>query len=60
MYISKLKLYNFKSFKGIQEFKFTEGKNFIVGNNNVGKTTFLKQLIFYLTDLRGIKRLMNY
>lgn len=52
MYISKLKLYNFKSFKGIQEFKFTEGKNFIVGNNNVGKTSIFEAIDFLFNGLK--------
>lgn len=46
MYISKLTLYNFRSFKGKHELNFKSGKNFIVGNNNVGKTTIFKAIEF--------------
>lgn len=52
MYISTLKLLNFRSFKGEQEFHFTDGKNFVVGNNNVGKTTIFEAVDFLFNDLK--------
>ena len=39
MYISKITLHNFKGFKGDHEFNFDKGINFLVGNNNCGKST---------------------
>ena len=46
MYISKLKLNNFKGFAGELEFNFSEGINFLVGNNNCGKTTIFRAIEF--------------
>ena len=46
MYISKIKLVNFKSFKGTHVIEFSEGVNFFVGNNNCGKTTIFKAIEF--------------
>lgn len=46
MYISKLKLNNFKGFLGKYEFSFSEGINFLVGNNNCGKTTIFRAIEF--------------
>lgn len=46
MYISKLKLNNFKGFSGEHEFNFSEGINFLVGNNNCGKTTIFRAIDF--------------
>jgi len=40
MYISKIMLYNFKSFKSI-EINCNENFNVIVGENNIGKSTIL-------------------
>ena len=52
MYISNLELLNFRSFKGTHEFYFTNGKNFIVGNNNVGKTTIFEAIDFLFNGLK--------
>ena len=46
MYISKLKLNNFKGFSGEHEFNFSKGINFLVGNNNCGKTTIFRAIEF--------------
>ena len=46
MYISKLKLNNFKGFLEKHEFSFSEGVNFLVGNNNCGKTTIFRAIEF--------------
>lgn len=46
MYISNMKLTNFRSFNGINELQFNDGLNFFVGNNNCGKTTVFKAVEF--------------
>ncbi len=46
MYISKIKLTNFKGFKGEHVIDLSEGINFFVGNNNCGKTTIFKAIEF--------------
>ncbi|EGO2668648.1 ATP-binding protein [Enterococcus faecalis] len=46
MYISKIKLTNFRCFQGTQILEFCEGMNFFVGNNNSGKTTIFKAIEF--------------
>jgi putative ATP-dependent endonuclease of the OLD family len=55
MYISKIKINNFRNFKE-KEVEFTEGVNVIVGHNNAGKTNLLKALALVL-DFAGSKRL---
>lgn len=52
MYISHLKLVNFKSFENLQNINFTNGKNFLVGNNNVGKTTIFEAIDFLFNGLK--------
>ncbi len=39
MYISKVKLHNFKGFHGDHELNFCKGVNFFVGDNNCGKSS---------------------
>lgn len=51
MYISRMVLKNFKCFEGEVEFSFSPGLNYLVGNNNTGKTTIFKAIEF----LRGVK-----
>lgn len=46
MYISKVKLHNFRGFKGDHEFTFKNGINFLVGNNNCGKTSLFRAVEF--------------
>lgn len=46
MYISKIKMNNFKCFKGEHTLEFNEGMNFFVGDNNSGKTTIFKAIEF--------------
>ena len=46
MYISKIILINFKSFEGENVINFTKGINFLVGNNNSGKTTIFNAVEF--------------
>lgn len=46
MYISKMKLENFKCFKGVKELTFNPGVNYFVGNNNSVRLQSLKLLSF--------------
>lgn len=46
MYIHKIKLHNFKGFSDEHEFVFSEGINFLVGDNNCGKTTIFRAIEF--------------
>ncbi len=46
MYISKIKLHNFRGFRGDHEFTFKDGINFLVGNNNCGKTSLFRAVEF--------------
>ena len=46
MYISNMKLENFRCFEGITELNFCPGVNYFVGNNNSGKTTIFKAIEF--------------
>lgn len=46
MYISKIKLNNFRSFSGSHTLDFKQGINFFVGNNNSGKTTIFRSIEF--------------
>jgi len=43
MYISRLKIQNFRCFQDV-EIEFSEGLNVIIGENNCGKTTIMKAL----------------
>lgn len=46
MYISKMKLENFRCFEGVKELTFNSGVNYFVGNNNCGKTTIFRAIEF--------------
>lgn len=46
MYISKIKLRNFKSFKGNYELDLKSGIDYFVGNNNCGKTSIFHAVQF--------------
>uniref|UniRef100_UPI00359C2E4F ATP-dependent nuclease n=1 Tax=Lactococcus garvieae TaxID=1363 RepID=UPI00359C2E4F len=46
MYISKIRLVNFRCFEGKEELIFCPGVNYFVGNNNSGKTTVFKAIEF--------------
>lgn len=46
MYISKIKLHNFKGFKGDHEINFDKGVNFFVGDNNCGKSSVFEAVDF--------------
>ncbi len=46
MYISKIKLHNFKGYKGDHEIDFEKGVNLFVGDNNCGKSTVFEAIDF--------------
>ena len=46
MHISKIKLHNFKGFKGDHEIVFERGVDFLVGDNNCGKTSVFEAIDF--------------
>lgn len=49
MYISKIKLHNFKGFNGDHEIVFDKGVNFFVGDNNCGKSSVFEAIDFIRT-----------
>ena len=49
MYISKIKLHNFKGFKSDHEIVFDKGVNFFVGDNNCGKSSVFEAIDFIRT-----------
>ena len=49
MYISKIKIHNFKGFKGDHEIFFDKGINFFVGDNNCGKSSVFQAIDFVCT-----------
>jgi len=49
MYISKIKLHNFKGFKDNHEIIFDSGVNFFVGDNNRGKSSVFEAVDFIRT-----------
>ncbi|EKE16328.1 MAG: hypothetical protein ACD_11C00020G0033 [uncultured bacterium] len=49
MYISKIKLHNFKGFKDDHEILFDKGVNFFVGDNNCGKSSVFEAIDFIRT-----------
>ncbi len=49
MYISKIKLHNFKGFNGDHEIIFDSGVNFFVGDNNSGKSSVFEAIDFIRT-----------
>jgi len=61
MYISKFKIFNYKSFKDSTLLEFKPGINVIIGQNNVGKTAFLEalELNFENTPHKNVKALLS-
>lgn len=49
MYISKIKLHNFKGYKKDHEIIFDKGVNFFVGDNNSGKSSVFEAIDFIRT-----------
>ncbi|MGG0175202.1 ATP-dependent nuclease [Gottfriedia acidiceleris] len=56
MYISELKVTNFRGFTSESTIEFKEGINVVIGHNNAGKTTIIKALEI-LFDNKSSKRL---
>lgn len=48
VFLKKLIIENFKSYRGYNEFDFNSGVNYIVGNNNAGKTTIFNAIDFLI------------
>ena len=48
MYIKRLKLQNFKSYRGQHTFEFVPGLNCIVGENNGGKSTIFEGITYIM------------
>ena len=57
MYIAKLFIENFRSFKNQTKIEFHEGINVIIGQNNAGKTTVIKALELLFSNNKS-KRLL--
>jgi putative ATP-dependent endonuclease of OLD family len=53
MAISKIKIKDFKSFKGLFELTLNKGLNILVGNNETGKSTILEAIHIALTGIYG-------
>jgi len=51
MYLSKIRVIDYKSFRDSGEIEFKQGINLIVGQNNSGKTTLLEALEIKIKDI---------
>lgn len=59
MFIEKVNIENFKSFKGQFKFTLNKGINILVGNNEAGKSTIIEAIHLALTGLLNGKYLKN-
>lgn len=59
MYISKVKIENFKRYKGMFELNLKEGLNIIVGDNEAGKSTILEAINLALTGVINGRSIWN-
>lgn len=59
MSIRKIKIRNFKCFKGLFELELNKGLNILVGNNETGKSTILEAIHLALTGLYGGRNIRN-
>lgn len=59
MAIQKIKIKNFKCFKGNFEIELNKGLNILVGNNETGKSTILEAIHIALTGLYGGRNIRN-
>jgi predicted ATPase len=61
MYLSKIRVIDYKSFRDSGDIEFKPGINLIVGQNNSGKTTLLEALEIKIQDVphRSLKTLKN-
>ena len=59
MYITKVKIENFKRYKGMFELKLNDGLNIIVGDNESGKSTILEAINLALTGMINGRSIWN-
>ena len=59
MSIKKIKIQNFKCFKGTFELELNKGLNILVGNNETGKSTILEAIHLALTGLYCGRNIRN-
>lgn len=59
MAIDRIKICNFKSYKGIFELKLNKSLNILVGNNETGKSTILEAIHLALTGMYGGRNIRN-
>lgn len=59
MAIQKIKIRNFKCFKGLFEIELNKSLNILVGNNETGKSTILEAIHIALTGLYGGRNIRN-
>lgn len=57
--VSKIKICNFKGFKGMFTLELNQDVNILVGNNETGKSTILEAIHLALTGLYGGKYIHN-
>lgn len=59
MYFKSLTITNFKSFEGKQKITFSKGINYIVGDNNCGKSTIVHALRYLIENVGEQSSLQN-
>jgi len=59
MHIAKVTISNYKLFKGEHTFVFNEGLNFLVGENNTGKSTVFDAVNFAKSGLGKDKKILD-
>ena len=59
MYFKSLTITNFKSFEGEQQITFSKGINYIVGDNNCGKSTIVDALRYLIENVGEQSSLQN-
>lgn len=59
MYFKSLTITNFKSFKGENRINFTKGINYVVGDNNCGKSTIVDALRYLIENVGEQSSLRN-
>lgn len=59
MAIDRIKICNFKTYKGTFELKLNKGLNILVGNNETGKSTILEAIHLALTGMYGGRNIRN-
>jgi len=59
MYFKSLTITNFKSFEGEQKITFSKGINYIVGDNNCGKSTIVDALRYLIENVGEHSSLQN-